>query len=80
MISIGGCPDFTNFSANERFAVGCNSPGSGTANRDDFVANPDLTVEEAKAIIVFFCSMPDERQRRLFVGLESLKLGRGGHS
>jgi len=44
------------------------------------VANPDLTVEEAKAIIVFFCSMPNERQRRLYVGLESLKLGHGGHT
>jgi len=42
------------------------------------VANPDLAAEEAKAIIVLFCSMLDERQRRLYAGLESLKLGRGG--
>jgi len=42
------------------------------------VTNPDLAVEEAKAIVVLFCSMLDERQRRLYAGLESLKLGHGG--
>jgi len=42
------------------------------------VANPNLAVEEAKAIIILFCSMLDERQRRLYAGLESLKLGYGG--
>ena len=42
------------------------------------VANPDLATEEAKAIIFLFCSMLDERQRRLYAGLESLKLGHGG--
>jgi hypothetical protein len=42
------------------------------------VTNPDLAAEEAKAIIVLFCSMLDERQRRLYAGLESLKLGHGG--
>jgi len=36
------------------------------------VTNPDLAVEEAKAIVVLFCSMLDERQRRLYAGLESL--------
>jgi hypothetical protein len=39
--------------------------------------NPDLAAEEAKAILVLFCSMLDERQRRLYAGLESLKLGHG---
>ena len=42
------------------------------------VTNPDLAAEEAKAIVVLFCSMLDERQRRLYAGLESLKLGHGG--
>ena len=42
------------------------------------VANPDLAAEEAKAIILLFCSMLNERQRRLYAGLESLKLGYGG--
>jgi hypothetical protein len=42
------------------------------------VANPDLAKEEAKAIILLFCSMLDERQRRMYAGLESLKLGYGG--
>lgn len=42
------------------------------------IVNPDLPVEEAKATILLFCSMLDERQRRLYAGLESLKLGHGG--
>jgi len=42
------------------------------------LANPDLASEEAKAIILLFCSMLDERQRRMYAGLESLKLGYGG--
>ena len=42
------------------------------------VVNPDLAAEEAKAAILLFCSMLDERQRRLYAGLESLKLGHGG--
>jgi len=42
------------------------------------VANPDLATEEARALLVLFCSMLNEKQRRLFAGLESLKLGYGG--
>jgi hypothetical protein len=42
------------------------------------VANPDLAVEEAKATILLFSSMLNEKQRRLYAGLESLKLGYGG--
>lgn len=34
--------------------------------------------EEAKAAIVLFTSLLDEQQRRLYAGLESLKLGYGG--
>jgi hypothetical protein len=42
------------------------------------VANPDLATEEAKAVVLLFVSMLNERQRRLYAGLESLKLGHGG--
>lgn len=42
------------------------------------VVNPDLAVEEAKAVVFLFCSMLNERQRRLYAGLESLKMGHGG--
>jgi hypothetical protein len=42
------------------------------------VLNPDLATEEAKALLVLFCSMLNEKQRRLYAGLESLKLGHGG--
>ena len=34
--------------------------------------------EELRAAIVLFASLLDERQRRLFAGLESLKCGWGG--
>ena len=42
------------------------------------VTNPDLATEEAKATILLFYSLLDEKQRRLYAGLEALKLGRGG--
>jgi len=42
------------------------------------VTDPDLAVQEAKAAVVLFCGLLDERQRRLYAGLESLKLGHGG--
>jgi hypothetical protein len=38
----------------------------------------DEVPEEMKAAIVLFFSLLDERQRRLYAGLESLKLGYGG--
>jgi len=44
------------------------------------VANPDLAEDEAKAVVLLFLSALDERQRRLYAGLESLKLGYGGDS
>ena len=34
--------------------------------------------DELKAAIILFCSLLDERQRRLYAGLESLKVGHGG--
>jgi hypothetical protein len=42
------------------------------------VSNPDLAVEEAKATLLLFFSMLNEKQRRMYAGLESLKLGHGG--
>jgi hypothetical protein len=42
------------------------------------VSNPDLATEEAKALLILFCSILNEKQRRLYAGLESLKLGHGG--
>jgi len=42
------------------------------------VTNPDLATDEAKALLVLFCSMLNEKQRRWYAGLESLKLGYGG--
>ena len=44
------------------------------------VANPDLAEDEAKAVVLLFLSTLNEKQRRLYAGLESLKLGYGGDS
>ena len=38
----------------------------------------DVALDEGKAAIVLFLSLLDERQRRLFAGLESMLLGWGG--
>lgn len=38
------------------------------------------TSDESKAAIILFFSTLDERQRRLYAGLESLRLGHGGDS
>ena len=38
----------------------------------------EVPAEEVKAGILLFYSLLDEQQRRLYAGLESLKLGRGG--
>ena len=38
----------------------------------------ELVPDELRAAIVLFASLLDERQRRLYAGLESLKCGWGG--
>lgn len=45
-----------------------------------FAASMESCAEsnEAKAALILFTSLLDEKQRRLFGGLESLRLGRGG--
>ena len=42
------------------------------------VSNPELAIDEAKTTLLLFFSMLNEKQRRLYAGLESLKLGHGG--
>jgi hypothetical protein len=42
------------------------------------LAEQETVPDEVKAAIVLFLSTLDERQRRLYAGLESLKLGYGG--
>jgi hypothetical protein len=39
-----------------------------------------VSPDELKAAILLFYSLLDEQQRRLFAGLESMKLGHGGDS
>lgn len=39
---------------------------------------PEITSHELKAAIILFFSLLDEKQRRLYAGLEALKLGHGG--
>jgi hypothetical protein len=45
--------------------------------RTDF-SKLEVPPNELKAAIVLFYSLLDEQQRRLYAGLESLRLGRGG--
>jgi hypothetical protein len=42
------------------------------------VLDREVVPDELKAAIILFFSVLDEKQRRLYAGLESLKLGRGG--
>jgi hypothetical protein len=39
---------------------------------------PELLAHEVRAAILLFMSLLDEKQRRLYAGLESLRIGRGG--
>jgi hypothetical protein len=40
----------------------------------------EVSPDEMKSAIILFFSLLDEQQRRLYAGLESLKLGHGGDS
>jgi hypothetical protein len=51
---------------------GIDLPGAGTAKSGLEIS------EEAKAALVLFFSTLDERQRRLYAGMESLRMGYGG--
>lgn len=44
----------------------------------DMSPNTEFLPEEVKAAIILFFSMLDEKQRRLYAGLEAAKLGHGG--
>lgn len=46
----------------------------------DGVQGGDVLAHELRAAIILFFSILDERQRRLYAGLESLRLGHGGDS
>lgn len=42
------------------------------------LGGPNVAAEEIKAAIILFFSLLDEKQRRLYAGVESLKIGYGG--
>jgi len=42
--------------------------------------NPGISMDKLKAALIIFFSLLDEQQRRLYAGLESLKIGYGGDS
>jgi hypothetical protein len=52
--------------------------GARTAGAGGKSAGGGAGSDELKAAIVLFFALLDEKQRRLYAGLESLKLGRGG--
>jgi hypothetical protein len=71
---------FIYFSTNEkskRIQIGIRSQRSGKVF-DNIV--DDVLAHEMKAAIILFFTLLDERQRRCFAGLESMKYGRGGDS
>lgn len=39
---------------------------------------PEVAMDELKAAIIIFFSLLDEKQKRLYAGLESIKMGHGG--
>jgi hypothetical protein len=43
------------------------------------LASEEVASDEIKASIVLFCSLLNEKQRRLYAGLESIKLDYGGY-
>ena len=46
--------------------------------RLDSAEGPDVLAHEVRAAVILFMSLLDEKQRRLYAGLESLRIGRGG--
>ena len=42
------------------------------------IVKPDISTDELKATLIIFFSTLDEKQRRLYAGYESLKIGHGG--
>jgi len=67
------------FSSNSmRHKKQCRERRSHQASLNLLANNPNLAIEKAKAAIVLFLASLDERQRRLYAGLESLKIGHGG--
>ncbi len=53
---------------------------SEVAGRFLYASALQVSPDELKAAILLFYSLLDEQQRRLFAGLESMKLGHGGDS
>jgi len=53
------------------------SQNEATVLNIDKLSSPVIT-DELKAAIILFYSILDEKQRRLYAGLESLKIGHGG--
>jgi len=49
-----------------------------TQNIGNIKMNPDILLNELKAALVMFVSLLNEKQRRIYAGYESLKIGRGG--
>jgi len=51
---------------------------TGEIQYPDEEMKPDILMNELKAALIIFFSTLDEKQRRLYAGYESLKIGRGG--
>ena len=67
------------------FSSNTNRKKQQTLSRKDTVdplqlgeLKPDVLMNELKAALIIFFSILNEKQRRLYAGLESMKMGRGG--
>jgi hypothetical protein len=52
----------------------------GSAQVGAGVVSEEVPAHEVKAAMICFFGLLDERQRRLFAGLEAMRLGRGGNA
>ncbi len=60
--------------------IACRQANNASQGTRGIVMGSDWVSDEIKAAIILFVSLLDEKQRRLFAGLESLQFGHGGDS
>jgi hypothetical protein len=69
---------FVYFSANAKAGKKQELTRTNCLRSDAVSMKPESLTDELKAALIIFFSTLDEKQRRLYAGYESLKIGRGG--
>ena len=67
-------------SSRRKQQIACRQANNASHGTRGIVMGSDWVSDEIKAAIIIFVSLLDEKQRRLFAGLESLQFGHGGDS